>query len=192
MAVDLREETANYLLNNCFLIGTLENMREKYFDVINHEADYRELFRPLGYTLVVHKALRVVQVISRYPSGRVELRKYESILLLILRLLYVQKRESLSTNENQVLVTVDEIKDEYDKLSFPRKLDQQLLTDGLKTLKRYNLAAAVDKLSDSTARIQVYPSVMLAMPETLIKEAAEKTREYLLLYTKAVEEGDQE
>lgn len=192
MAVDLREETANYLLNNCFLIGTLENMREKYFDVINHENDYRELFRPLGYTLVIHKALRVVQVISRYPSGRVELRKYESILLLILRLLYVQKRESLSTNENQVLVTVDEIKDEYDKLSFPRKLDQQLLTEGLRTLKRYNLAAAIDKLGDSTARIQVYPSVMLAMPETLIKEAAEKTREYLLLYTKAVEEGDQE
>lgn len=192
MAVDLREETANYLLNNCFLVGTLEHMREKYFDVINHEADYRELFRPLGYTLVIHKALRVVQVISQYPAGRVELRKYESILLLILRLLYVQKRESLSTNENQVLVTVDEIKDEYDKLSFPRKLDQQLLTDGLRTLKRYNLAAAIDKLGDSTARIQVYPSVMLAMPETLIKEAAEKTREYLLLYTKAVEEGDQE
>ncbi len=192
MAVDLREETANYLLNNCFLIGTLENMREKYFDVINHEADYRELFRPLGYTLVIHKVLRVVQVISRYPSGRVELKKYESILLLILRLLYVQKRESLSTNENQVLVTVEEIKDEYDKLSFPRKLDQQLLTDGLRTLKRYNLAAAIDKLGDLTARIQVYPSVMLAMPETPIKEAAEKTREYLLLYTKAVEEGDQE
>ena len=192
MAVDLREETANYLLNNCFLIGTLENMREKYFDVINHENDYRELFRPLGYTLVIHKALRVVQVISRYLSGRVELKKYESILLLILRLLYVQKRESLSTNENQVLVTVEEIKDEYDKLSFPRKLDQQLLTDGLRTLKRYNLAAAIDKLGDLTARIQVYPSVMLAMPETPIKEAAEKTREYLLLYTKAVEEGDQE
>ena len=192
MAVDLREETANYLLNNCFLIGTLENMREKYFDVINHENDYRELFRPLGYTLVIHKALRVVKVISRYLSGRVELKKYESILLLILRLLYVQKRESLSTNENQVLVTVEEIKDEYDKLSFPRKLDQQLLTDGLRTLKRYNLAAAIDKLGDLTARIQVYPSVMLAMPETHIKEAAEKTREYLLLYTKAVEEGDQE
>ena len=192
MAVDLREETANYLLNNCFLIGTLENMREKYFDVINHEAEYRELFRPLGYTLVIHKALRVVQVISQYPSGRVELKKYESILLLILRLLYVQKRESLSTNENQVLVTVDEIKDEYDKLSFPRKLDQQLLTEGLRTLKRYNLAAAIDKLGDLTARIQIYPSVMLAMPETLIKEAAEKTREYLLLYTKAVEEDDQE
>lgn len=192
MAVDLREETANYLFNNCFLIGTQENMREKYFDVINHEADYRELFRPLGYTLVIHKVLRVVQVISRYPSGRIELRKYESILLLILRLLYVQKRESLSTNENQVLVTVDEIKEEYDKLSFPRKLDQQLLTDGIRTLKRYNLAAAIDKLSDSTARIQVYPSVMLAMPETMIKDAAEKTREYLLLYTKAVDEGDQE
>ena len=78
---------------------------------------------------MIHKALRVVQVISRYLSGRVELKKYESILLLILRLLYVQKRESLSTNENQVLVTVEEIKDEYDKLSFPRKLDQQLLTE---------------------------------------------------------------
>jgi len=192
MAVDLREETANYLLNNCFLIGTQESMREKYFDVVNHEPDYRDLFRPLGDTLVIHKTLRVVQVISQYPSGRVELRKYESILLLILRLLYVQKRESLSTNENQVLVTVEEIKDEYDKLSFPRKLDQQLLTDAIRTLKRYNLAAAIDKLSESTARIQIYPSVMLAMPEPLIKETAERTREHLLLYTKATEEENQE
>lgn len=33
MAIDIKEEIANYLLNNCFLIGNVDSTREKYYDV---------------------------------------------------------------------------------------------------------------------------------------------------------------
>lgn len=161
MAIDIKEEIANYLLNNCFLIGNVDSTREKYYYVINHEESFRQLFQPIGYTLVIHRNLRVVQLINNHGTGRLAIKKYESIMLLIFRLLYVEKRESPSTSEDKVVVTVEEIKNEYEKLNLPRKFDKVLLEDSLRNIKRYNLVQPLDKLLDMDAKIQIYASVML-------------------------------
>lgn len=191
MAVDIKEEIANYLLNNCFLMGTVDTTREKYYYVINHEESFRQIFLPIGYTLVVHRNLRVIQLINNHGSGRVILKKYESIILLILRLLYVEKRESLSTSEDMVFATVEEIKNEYEKLNLPRKFDRVLLEESLRNIKRYNLSKVEDRLSDMDAKIRIYPSVMLAMPDVNINKAYEETAKLLAQYENS-EDGDEE
>ena len=191
MAVDIKEEIANYLLNNCFLMGTVDTTREKYYYVINHEESFRQIFLPIGYTLVVHRNLRVIQLINNHGSGRVILKKYESIILLILRLLYVEKRESLSTSEDSVFATVEEIKNEYEKLNLPRKFDRVLLEESLRNIKRYNLLKVEDRLSDVDAKIRIYPSVMLAMPDVNINKAYEETAKLLAQYENS-EDGDEE
>ena len=190
MAIDIKEEIANYLLNNCFLIGNVDSTREKYYYVINHEESFRQLFQPIGYTLVVHRNLRVVQLINNHGTGRLALKKYESIMLLIFRLLYVEKRESLSTSEDKVVVTVEEIKNEYEKLNHPRKFDKVLLEDSLRNIKRYNLVQPLDKLLDMDAKKQVYASVMLAMPDTTISTAYEQTSKLLAQYVNSDEEEE--
>lgn len=191
MAVDIKEEIANYLLNNCFLMGTVDTTREKYYYVINHEESFRQIFLPIGYTLVVHRNLRVIQLINNHGSGRVILKKYESIILLILRLLYVEKRESLSTSEDRVFATVEEIKNEYEKLNLPRKFDRVLLEESLRNIKRYNLLKVEDRLSDMDAKIRIYSSVMLAMPDVNINKAYEETAKLLAQYENS-EDGDEE
>lgn len=190
MAIDIKEEIANYLLNNCFLIGNVDSTREKYYYVINHEESFRQLFQPIGYTLVIHRHLRVVQLINNHGTGRLALKKYESIMLLIFRLLYVEKRESLSTSEDKVVVTVEDIKDEYEKLNLPRKFDKVLLEDSLRNIKRYNLVQPLDKLLDMDAKIQIYASVMLAMPDTAISTAYEQTSKLLAQYVNSDEEEE--
>lgn len=191
MAVDIKEEIANYLLNNCFLMGTVDTTREKYYYVINHEESFKQIFLPIGYTLVVHRNLRVIQLINNHGSGRVILKKYESIILLILRLLYVEKRESLSTSEDRVFATVEEIKNEYEKLNLPRKFDRVLLEESLRNIKRYNLLKVEDRLSDMDAKIRIYPSVMLAMPDLGLNKAYEETAKLLAQYENS-EDGDEE
>ena len=191
MAVDIKEEIANYLLNNCFLMGTVDTTREKYYYVINHEESFRQIFLPIGYTLVVHRNLRVIQLINNHGSGRVILKKYESIILLILRLLYVEKRESLSTSEDMVFATVEEVKNEYEKLNLPRKFDRVLLEESLRNIKRYNLLKVEDRLSDMDAKIRIYPSVMLAMPDVVLNKAYEETAKLLAQYENS-EDGDEE
>lgn len=191
MATDIKEEIANYLLNNCFLMGTVDTTREKYYYVINHEESFRQIFLPIGYTLVIHRNLRVVQLINNHCSGRIALRKYESIILLIFRLLYVEKRESLSTNEDRIYATVEEIKNEYEKLNLPRKFDRAFLEDSIRNIKRYNLVQVADKLVDMDAKIQIYPSVMLAMPDTDISKAYDETVKLLSQYENSEEEDEE-
>lgn len=191
MATDIKEEIANYLLNNCFLMGTVDTTREKYYYVINHEESFRQIFLPIGYTLVIHRNLRVVQLINNHGSGRIALRKYESIILLIFRLLYVEKRESLSTNEDRIYATVEEIKNEYEKLNLPRKFDRAFLEDSIRNIKRYNLVQIADKLVDMDARIQIYPSVMLAMPDANISKAYDETVKLLSQYENSEEEDEE-
>lgn len=190
MAIDIIEEIANYLLNNCFLIGNVDSTREKYYYVINHEERFRQIFQPIGYTLVIHRNLRVVQLVNNHGTGRLALKKYESIMLLIFRLMYVEKRESLSTSEDKVVVTVEEIKNEYEKLNLPRRFDKVLLEDSLRNIKRYNLVQSLDKLLDMDAKIQIYPSVMLAMPDTTISKAYEQTSKLLAQYVNSDEEDE--
>ena len=64
MGMDTREEIANYLLNNCFLVGTEDSMRERYYYVLNHEAAFQEIFAPIGYTLIINRSLRVIQLVN--------------------------------------------------------------------------------------------------------------------------------
>ena len=185
MKSELREELANYLLNHCFVIGNLDSTREKYYLITNNEEELQTIFRPLGYSIVINRTLRVAQLVNLHEWGRVEFQKYETILLLILRLLYVEKRETLSVSEQLVTVTVEEVEAEYNKLNLPRKLDRRTLEAALRTFKKYNLALAIDRLENSSARIQILSSVMLALPEQAITKAYTQTREYLLQYERA-------
>ena len=169
------EECANYLLNHCFVLGGVEDQRAKYLYVQDHLNEVRAVFAPLGYSVVLYPA----------PLQAARLLKYESILLLVLRLLYLQKRESLSASADQVLVTVEEVQAELQKMNLPRRLDQPTLEKLLRTLRRYNLARPVGKLSGLDSRIEVFPTVLLALPDSDLADAAaeaNRTRSELSLY----------
>ena len=171
------EETANYLLNHCFLLGGVEDQRAKYLYVQDHLPEVRAVFAPLGYAVLLYQA---------------PLLKYESILLLVLRLLYLQKRESLSASADQVLVTVEEVQAELQKMNLPRRLDQPTLERLLRTLRRYNLARPVGRLSGLDSRIEVFPTVLLALPDADLADAAaesSRTRSELALYERPDGDG---
>ena len=46
------EETANYLLNHCFVLGGVEDQRAKYLYVQDHLSEVRAVFAPLGLSLI--------------------------------------------------------------------------------------------------------------------------------------------
>ena len=48
--INMLEETANYLLNHCFLLGSVEDQRSKYLYVQDHLDEVRAVFAPLGFT----------------------------------------------------------------------------------------------------------------------------------------------
>lgn len=185
------KEVANYLLNHCYIMGEVEETRDRYYYAINHLEELKKLFIQLGYTLAFHPApLKIMMLVNEYEGTQVKLSKYESIVLLICRLLYLQKREKLSTDANRVIATVEEIQAEYQKMNLPRKLDRSALDPAMRTLKKYNLARQLDRLNDTSARIEIYPSVILALPDNVLRASQEETEKELARYQTSGEEDE--
>lgn len=183
------KDVANYQLNHCYIMGEVEQTRDYYYYAINHLDELKKLFFQLGYTLVCYPApLKIIMLVNENEGNQAKLSKYESIVLLICRLLYLQKREMLRTDGNRVIVTVEQIQAEYQKMNLPRKLDRSVLEDIMRTLKNYNLVRPLERLNDPTARIEIYPSVILALPDNVLRVSQQETEKELTKYQASGEE----
>ncbi|MGN0633227.1 MAG: DUF4194 domain-containing protein [Oscillospiraceae bacterium] len=189
MDTKTRENVANYLLNHCFVPCDLDSTREKYYTIVNNQQEFSEIFKPIGYSLIIHPApLRIVQLVNNHEGNQIRLKKYESIITLILRLLYIEKRECLPGKDENVKVSVEDIEQKYNTLNLPRRLDQKMLESVFKELKKYNIAFPVNKLSDASSEIIIMSTVMLALPDRKITEAYENTQAFLYKYSSDKEE----
>ena len=185
--IDLLEETANYLLNHCFVLGCVEEQRAKIsvYSGSPQRGACGVQTAGLRGAFCTPRPCRRRRWSTSTRGSQARLLKYESILLLVLRLLYLQKRESLAASADEVLVTVEEVQAELQKMNLPRKLDQQTLEKLMRTLRRYNLARPVGRLSGLDSRIEVFPTVLLALPDADLADAAAesaRTRTELGLY----------
>lgn len=156
---------ANKLLNNCFIIKKKEDTRNDYIFIIQNKSLFTEYFELLGYKIEINENQGVIALININGTGRLRLKKIESLILLILRLLYIEKRKELSLNEDVVVLT-DEINQKYSMLKIEMKpyLEKTTLRDAIRLFKRYNIAANIDKdVIFSDARIRIYPSVLFAV-----------------------------
>ena len=156
---------ANKLLNTCFILKRKEDTRDDYFYIIQNKKYFVDYFDLLGYSIDVNESLGVISIRNDFGTGRLRLKKIESILLLILRLLYVEKRKELSLNKD-VIVLSDEIQQKYALLNLKTKtrLDKTMLKDTLRIFRKYNLISNLDSdVTLSDARVVIYPSILFAL-----------------------------
>ena len=94
--IDLLEETANYLLNHCFVLGCVEEQRAKYLYIQDHLNEVRAVFKPLGYAVLLYPApMQAAALVNEHEGSQARLLKYESILLLVLRPVHLRRLLSL-------------------------------------------------------------------------------------------------
>ena len=95
---------ANKLLNQCFLLRKKEDTKKEYTYIRENRDSFMALFELLGYELKINEDQGVIALISQYDTGRLQLNKADSIMLLILRLLYIEKRKEISSSYEDVTV----------------------------------------------------------------------------------------
>ena len=65
--INMLEETANYLLNHCFLLGSVEDQRAKYLYVQDHLDEVRAVFAPDDGPVAKHLHLYPAAVFGAKP-----------------------------------------------------------------------------------------------------------------------------
>ena len=82
---------SNKLLNHCFILKKKDETRSDYFYILQNVNTFKDFFDLIGFDLVVDETQCVICLKNRYGTGRLQFTKIESIILLILRLLFLVK-----------------------------------------------------------------------------------------------------
>ena len=185
---------ANKLLNHCFIIKKKDDTRNDYIFIVQNKALFTEYFDLLGYQLEINENQGVVALNSVFGTGRLRLKKIESMILLILRLLYIEKRKELSLNDEVVVIT-DDIHQKYNMLKIESKpmLDKTTLRDTIRLFKKFHLVANLDSaVSRSDARLRIFPSILFAVPNENLTDLYDAIVEKLNNYGNGANQNDDE
>ncbi|MBR4791919.1 MAG: DUF4194 domain-containing protein [Treponema sp.] len=186
-------KAANNLLNHCFILKKKEDTRLDYIYIKDNKEQFALVFDLLGYDLRIDEDMGLISISNRNGTGRLQFTKFESIMFLIFRLLYLEKRNDLSTSGDNVTVTVQEIRDKYNvlKIKNKQKLDKYSERMIIALFKRYNLIRNLTSdITQGDTRIEIYPSIMIAIPNEGITHLYENVKERLREYEGGDDDAD--
>ena len=155
-------DTANKLLSYTFLCRDKKDNRESYYFLMSYKEVFDEFFKILGYEINLDTTLGTVMLEGASASNTLKLKRDESIILLILRLLYHEKAKDASLNDN-IICSVADVHEKYDYLQIKRKLNKTDLVSSMRLFRRYNLVEITGDITTSTCRIVILPTILMAI-----------------------------
>lgn len=173
------QRICNRLLSHCFLCkGNVTNKSDYYF-VLKFKNQFKEYLEVLGYRLEINEEYGVIQLTNPKNYNRVNLKLFESIILIILRILYDEKKRELSMS-NEVIVNLGDIQDKFLSLNIRDKLvDKTSMRNILSLFKRFQIIETLDNdLTNEESRVLIFDSILMAVRVEDIKQAYEKLEIY--------------
>ena len=169
----------NKLLSHCFLCKANDPGRADYYFVLKYRTEFQEYLSVLGYRLEINEDDGVIQLTNPQNYNRVNLKLFESIILLILRVLYDEKKRELSVSD-EVIVNLGDIQDKFLSLQIRDKMiDKTTMRNALSLFRRFSLIELLDRdLSKEESRIIIFNSILMAVRIEDIKQAYEKLELY--------------
>ena len=169
----------NRLLSNCFICKNNEATRKDYYFVTKYRKEFQEYLSVLGYRLEINEEYGVIQVTNPMNYNRYNMKLMESIIILILRILYDEKKRELSVSD-EVIINMGDIHEKFMNLKIRDKIiDKTTMRNAISTMRRFQLIEVFDKnLSNEVSRIIIYDSILMAVRVEDIKLAYDKIDKY--------------
>ena len=166
---DQFKDTANKLLSNTYLSRDKRDNKESYYFLMSYKDLFDEFFKILGYEIELDTASGSVMLSGATASNTLKLKRDETIVLLILRLLYHEKMKNTSLNDN-IVCEVNDIHEKYDYLEIKKKLNKTDLLSALRTFRRYNLIEITGDITTSYCKVVILPTILMAIKSEDITE----------------------
>lgn len=173
------KRVCNRLIGSCFICKGNKSSRSDYYFVLKYRDRFRTCLDVLGYRLEINEEYGVIQLTNSQNYNHLNLKLFESIILLILRILYDEKKRELSASD-EVIVNLGDVQDKYLSLKIREKMiDRNTMRNALSLFRRFQLIETLDKdLSNEESRILIYDSILMAIRVEDIRQAHEKLEAY--------------
>ncbi len=158
---------------------------------------YKEVFEAFfvlsDFELNIKREDEVVYIANENLYNHMRLRKTESVLLLVIRIIYQRKKDLITLDEN-VEIFLNEIHSELTRIGYldHKRITKDKLKPALSFLRNYNIIDYIDKGLRDDARIKIYPTILYVTNLDSIKEVVQKLESYMEGGSEDNEEADED
>lgn len=163
------KDIANKLLASTFLARDKKDNKDNYYFVVSYKEVFDEFFAILGYEVQLDQGVGSIMLKSDQNTGFLKLRRDETIILLILRILYHERLKETSLNEN-VVITVLDIHEKYNFLEIKKRINKTDLVSALRLFRRFNLIETIGDITMSNTKVVIMPTILYAINTEEITE----------------------
>lgn len=163
------KDIANKLLASTFLARDKKDNKDNYYFVVSYKEVFDEFFAILGYEVKLDQGVGSIMLKSDQNTGFLKLRRDETIILLILRILYHERLRETSLNEN-VVITVLDIHEKYNFLEIKKRINKTDLVSALRLFRRFNLIETIGDITMSNTKVVIMPTILYAINTEEITE----------------------
>lgn len=163
------KDIANKLLASTFLARDKKDNKDNYYFVVSYKEVFDEFFAILGYEVKLDQGVGSIMLKSDQNTGFHKLRRDETIILLILRILYHERLKETSLNEN-VVITVLDIHEKYNFLEIKKRINKTDLVSALRLFRRFNLIETIGDITMSNTKVVIMPTILYAINTEEITE----------------------
>lgn len=166
---NLFSRTCLKLLSTGFLARDKKDNKDMYYFLLSYKRYFDEYFGIIDYEVILDRENGAVQLTHKENTNLLRLKKEETIILLILRILYHQHLADTSVNDN-IIVDMDELHQYYDSLELKKKINKTDLVKILRLYKKYNIIEPIGNITKSSSKIIIFPTILLAINTTAIND----------------------
>ena len=168
----------NRLMSSDFILRKKDQTRSDYYFILRHRDVFDNYLGVLGYQLDVNEEYGVIQLINRENYNHLQLSMYESVILLILRILFDEQKRELSLTD--VVINIGDIQEKYMSMQIrDEQIGKTVMWNALRKFRRYNLIELLDgnKVREES-RVLIYDSILMAIRVDDIRRVSELLERY--------------
>lgn len=181
---EVEKQNFSRIVNKLYQVNFITRKKTSDMNDYRFILAYKEIFEPFfkltDFSLNIKREDEVIYIQNESIFNHMRLRKTESILILVLRIIYQRKKDYVTLDEN-VEVFLYEIHDELTRIGYldNKRITKNELKPALSFLRAYNMIDYIDRGLHDDARIKIYPSIIYITNLESIKEVVSQLDQYL-------------
>ncbi|MGI6787604.1 MAG: DUF4194 domain-containing protein [Acholeplasmataceae bacterium] len=170
----------NKLLQVNFLTKRKPGDGNDYRTILAFKEVFEAFFKLIDFELIIKREDEVIFIKNEAVYNHLRLRKAESVLLLVTRILYQRKMDFVTLDED-VEIFLYEIHDELTRIGYldNKRITKSDLRPALQMMRGYNIIDYIDTGLSDDARIKIYPTILYVTDLEGIRGVIDKLDGYM-------------
>lgn len=181
---EAEKSTFSRIVNKLFQVNYITRKKiadaNDYRFILAYKEVFEAYFALADFELLIQRHEGVVYIKNESVFNHLRLKKEESILLLVVRMIYQQKMDVVTLDEN-VEIFLSDIHNELSRIGYldNKRMTKDKLKPSLQLLRNYNIIDYMDRHLHDDARIKIYPTVLFVVNVDSIKDILDHLDQYV-------------